>query len=159
MIKAVYAGTFDPITNGHLDMIKRALALFDEVHVVIFDNPVKATIFSIDERLAMIHEATKDLQHIIIAASDKLAVEYCEEVGAKVLVRGIRATNDYHYESMMAYSNKFLDENIEEVFLMTRLDYTFVSSSAIKEIASHHRDVSTLVPDCVNKALKEKYHS
>lgn len=157
MRKAIYAGTFDPITNGHLDIIKRSLKLFDELYVVMFINPQKQSLFSLEERLALIKEATKDLAHVHVDYSDNLAVEYAEKVGATAMVRGLRATQDYHYESMMAYSNQYLDHNIEMVFLMTQLSHTFISSSAVKEIASHHRDVSGLVPPCVNLALKEKY--
>lgn len=157
MRKAIYAGTFDPITNGHLDIIKRSLTLFDEVYVVMFVNPDKKTLFSVAERLALIQEAVKDLQGVHVDYSDALAVEYAEKVGATAMVRGLRATQDYHYESMMAYANQYLDHNIEMVFLMTQLSYTFISSSAVKEIASHHRDVSSLVLACVDEALKKKY--
>lgn len=159
MSKALYAGTFDPITVGHMDIIERARRLFDEVYVVMFDNYRKSSLFTIEERKALIEEAVLNagLDHVYVDVSDKLAVEYAKDIGADVMVRGLRATQDYHYESMMAYANQYLDENIEMVFLMTRLSHTFVSSSAVKEIASHHHDVSDLVPECVNLALIKKY--
>ncbi len=155
--KAVYAGTFDPITAGHLDIIERAHKLFDVVYVVIFVNPNKEGLFTVEERLALIKESTKHLKNVIVDYSDELAVEYTRRVGATALVRGLRATQDYHYESMLAYANQYLDDEIEIVFLMSRLTQTFISSSAVKEIASHHRDVSTLVPACVSEALIKKY--
>ncbi len=157
MLKAVYAGTFDPITNGHMDIIKRASQLYDVLYVTMFSNPEKNTLFTLDERLAMVKEATKDIKNVIVDASDELAVEYARRVGTHVLVRGLRATQDYHYESLMAYTNQYLDEGIEMVFLMTRLSYTFLSSSAVKEIASHHKDVDSLVPEVTAIALKKKY--
>lgn len=157
MLKAVYAGTFDPITNGHMDIIKRASQLYDVLYVTMFSNPEKNTLFTLDERLAMVKEATRDIKNVIVDASDELAVEYARRVGAHVLVRGLRATQDYHYESLMAYTNQYLDEGIEMVFLMTRLSYTFLSSSAVKEIASHHKDVDSLVPEVTAIALKKKY--
>jgi pantetheine-phosphate adenylyltransferase len=157
MRKAIYGGTFDPITNGHIDIIQRALKIFDEVYVVIFNNPAKKSLFSVEERLALMKEALKDLDHVKVDVSDDLAVEYARKVGACAMVRGLRATQDYHYESMMAYCNQYLDHEIEMVFLMTQLSYTFISSSAVKEMASHHSDVSPLVPRCVDKALIKKY--
>jgi pantetheine-phosphate adenylyltransferase len=157
MRKAIYGGTFDPITNGHFDIIQRALKIFDEVYVVIFNNPAKKSLFSVEERLALMKEALKDLDHVKVDVSDDLAVEYARKVGACAMVRGLRATQDYHYESMMAYCNQYLDHEIEMVFLMTQLSYTFISSSAVKEMASHHSDVSPLVPRCVDKALIKKY--
>ena len=156
-MKAVYAGTFDPITNGHLDIIKRASKLFDKVYVTIFENPDKKGLFNIEERLLLIKETVKDLDNVYVDFSDKLAVEYARKVGAGALIRGLRANQDYHYESMMAYANQYLDDEIEIVFLMSHLNQTFISSSNIKEIASHHHDVSPLVPECVNKALIKKF--
>ncbi len=157
MRRAIYGGTFDPITDGHIDIIKRALKIFDEVYVVIFHNPAKHTLFSVDERLDLMKEALKDLDHVKVDVSEELAVEYARKVGACAMVRGLRATQDYHYESMMAYCNQYLDREIEVVFLMTQLSHTFISSSAVKEMASHHSDVSPLVPKCVDEALKKKY--
>lgn len=159
MTKALYTGSFDPITNGHLDIIERACAIFDEVYVVMFDNPNKKTIFTAEQRLALIKEslAADHLEHVHVDISDELAVEYAKKVGAKVMVRGLRAATDYEYEATMAYCNQYLDDDIECVFLMSRLSHRFISSSAVKEIASHHHDVSPLVPACVNRALIDYY--
>lgn len=157
MRKAVYAGTFDPITNGHLDIIERSLSLFDEIHVVIFYNPYKKTAFSLEERLEMIRRATSHLKGVVVDSSDDLAVEYARKIGASALVRGLRATQDYQYESQLAYTNQYLAEDIETVFLMTRLSQMFISSSSVKEIASHKGDVSALVPAYVNEKIVNKY--
>lgn len=157
MRRAVYAGTFDPITLGHLDIIQRATRIFDEVYVTIFENPQKQALFTIEERLEMIKEAVKDYDNVTVDSSRELAVVYAEKVNAVALIRGLRATQDYHYESLMAYANQYLNENIEIVFLMSKLNQTFISSSSVKEIASHHKSVANLVPSNVQKALIEKY--
>ena len=153
----VYAGTFDPVTNGHLDIIKRASRLYDVLYVTIFENQAKKKLFSLEERLAFLKEATQDLPNVIIDSSDLLAVEYAKKVGATVLVRGLRATTDFEYELQMAFTNQFLDDQIEMVFLMTKSQQSFISSSSVKEIASLKHDVSELVPACVNSALIDKY--
>lgn len=157
MIKAVYAGTFDPVTNGHLDIIERAAKMYDKLYVTIFINPHKVCLFSLEERMAMLKEATKDISNVIVDESDTLAVEYARKVGAQVLVRGLRAAEDYNYESLMCFTNQYLDEGIETVFLMTRLANTFVSSSFVKEIASHQHSVEGLVPEYVEENLEKKY--
>lgn len=154
---AVYAGTFDPITNGHMDIIQRASKMFDKVYVTIFANPNKVGLFTIDERLTLIRESVKNIENIEADASDDLAVVYAKEVGAEVLVRGLRATMDFEYELQLAFSNQYLDDEVEMVFLMTKPTHTYISSSTVKEMASHHRSVASLVPACVEEALKEKY--
>ncbi len=153
----VYAGTFDPVTNGHIDIIERASRLYDQLYVTIFENIAKNKLFTLEERLSFLRGATKDLDNVIVDYSDLLAVEYAKNVGATVLVRGLRATTDFEYELQMAFTNQFLDESIEMVFLMTKSQQSFISSSSVKEIASLQHDVSELVPPCVNIALKEKY--
>lgn len=153
---AVYAGSFDPLTYGHLDIIERASKMFDVVYVTILENINKKTLFTLEERLALLKASTKDLEHVIVDASDALAVEYARLVGASVLVRGLRATMDFEYEMSMALANQYLDEGIETIFLLTKSEKMFVSSSTVKEIAYHHRSVEDLVPPCVNQALIEK---
>lgn len=153
----VYAGTFDPVTNGHLDIIQRASKLYDVLYVTIFENSAKTKLFTLEERLGFLKEATKSLGNVIVDHSDLLAVEYAKNVNATVLVRGLRATTDFEYELQMAFTNQFLDDQIEMVFLMTKSQQSFISSSSVKEIASLHHDVSELVPECVSKALIEKY--
>ena len=155
-MNAVYAGTFDPVTNGHLDIIERASRMYDCLYVTIFNNPNKHTLFSLEERIQLLKEVTKDFDNVVIDASDKLAVEYAKEVGASILVRGLRATMDFEYELQLAFSNQYLDDSVDMVFLMTRPNHSYISSSSVKEIASHHHSVKGLVPEVVENALKLK---
>ncbi|WP_296875570.1 pantetheine-phosphate adenylyltransferase [Thomasclavelia sp.] len=154
---AVYVGTFDPVTNGHLDIIERASRMFDTLYVTICINPNKQGLFTIDERKALLKEACKDFDNVIVDSTDKLSVEYARDVGSKILVRGIRATMDFEYELQLAFSNQYLDKEVDMVFLMTKPSHSFISSSAVKEMVSHHRSVAGLVPKCVETALQRKY--
>ncbi|WP_249028668.1 pantetheine-phosphate adenylyltransferase [Tannockella kyphosi] len=154
---AVYAGTFDPITNGHMDIIQRASKMYDELYVTIFENPNKVGLFSIEQRIKLIQESTKNYSNVKADASSKLAVVYAKDMQASVLVRGLRATMDFEYELQLAFSNQYLDDEIDMVFLMTKPSHSYISSSTVKEMASHHRSVASLVPECVEEALKEKY--
>ncbi len=154
---AVYVGTFDPVTNGHLDIIERASRMFDTLYVTICINPNKQGLFTIDERKALLEEACKDFDNVIVDYTDKLSVEYARDVGSKILVRGIRATMDFEYELQLAFSNQYLDKEVDMVFLMTKPSHSFISSSAVKEMVSHHRSVAGLVPKCVETALQKKY--
>ena len=155
-IKAVYAGTFDPVTNGHLDIIERASRMYDHLYVTIFYNPTKQAMFSVEERMALLKEATACFDNVSVDASDELAVEYAKRVGASVMVRGLRATMDFEYELQLALSNQYLDDSVDMVFLMTRPNHSFISSSMVKEIAMHNHNVNDLVPACVYEALKSK---
>ena len=155
-VKAVYAGTFDPVTNGHIDIIDRASQMFEVLYVTILDNINKNKMFTLEERLALLKETTQKYDNVIVTSSNKLAVEYAREVGAKVLVRGLRATTDFEYELQMALANQHLADDIDMVFLMTRARHSFISSSTVKEIASHHHTVDDLAPSCVAEALKKK---
>ena len=155
---AIYAGTFDPVTNGHLDIIKRASKMFEKLYVTIFVNPSKIAVFSVDERKQLLTEVTTKYPNVIIDSSDKLSVEYARDVGANILVRGIRATMDFEYELQLAFSNQYLDPDIEMVFLMTKPHQSFISSSSVKEMVIHHRSVKGLVPDSVEIALSKKLH-
>ena len=150
---AVYAGTFDPVTNGHLDIIERASRMFDTLYVTICINPNKVGLFTIDER----KELLKQFENVIIDSSNKLSVEYAKDVGSSILVRGIRATMDFEYELQLAFSNQYLDKEVDMVFLMTRPSHSFISSSAVKEMVSHNRRVTGLVPPCVEEALQKKF--
>ncbi len=155
-IKAVYAGTFDPVTNGHIDIIERASRIYEHLYVTIFVNPDKNAMFTVEERISLLKEATRQYPNVTIEASDLLSVEYAKKVGASVLVRGLRATMDFEYELQLAFSNQYLDDSIDMVFLMTRPGHSFISSSSVKEIASHHHSVEGLVPKIVEEALKKK---
>jgi pantetheine-phosphate adenylyltransferase len=159
-VTAVYPGTFDPITNGHLDILERALALFDRVIVVIAVNPRKQTLFSMDERIGFIRDAMTALGHddrIEYASFGGLLVDLAREKGASVIVRGLRALADFEYEFQFAHMNRRLAPGIDSVFLMTDERNHYVSSSLVKEVASLGGDVTGLVPPQVQRALVEKF--
>lgn len=155
---AVYPGTFDPITMGHLDIINRSLTLFDKVIVVIAVNSAKEPLFSVEERLQMIKNcfpAGED--RIVVDTADGLLVDYAYTKGAKVIIRGLRAVSDFDYEFQLALMNRRIEREVETVFLMTSFRWIFISSSIIKDAARHGGDVSGLVPDHVCEKLREKY--
>lgn len=154
---AICPGSFDPITNGHIDIIRRGAKIFDEVIVVVFTNDAKTPLFSTEERLQLISEATKDLSNVTVDTSNSLVIEYAKEKGAQVILRGLRAVSDFEYEMQIASMNRKLDQEIETFFVMTNNQYSYLSSSIVKEVASYHANVSCLVPTVVEKALKEKF--
>ncbi|MFA7629791.1 MAG: pantetheine-phosphate adenylyltransferase [Candidatus Neomarinimicrobiota bacterium] len=154
---AIYPGTFDPITNGHLDIIRRAVKIFDSVVVAIADNKGKDPLFGIDERVAMVQEAVKDIPHVEVEAFHTLIIEYCQKKKALALIRGLRAVSDFEYEFQMALMNRKLDPEVESVFLMPKEKYSYLSSSLIKEIAAFGGDVACLVPEGVHHRLKRKF--
>ncbi len=156
-MKAVYAGTFDPVTNGHLDIIGRASRMYDHLYVTIFDNPNKKTLFTLEERMDLLRQVTAQYDNVSVDYSDALAVEYAKEKDAFVLVRGLRATMDFEYELQLAFCNYYLDDSIEMVFLMTRPSQSYISSSSVKEIAMHHHSVKGLVSPEVEEALMMKF--
>ncbi|MCQ2589694.1 MAG: pantetheine-phosphate adenylyltransferase [Treponema sp.] len=157
MIKAVFAGSFDPPTNGHLDIIKRASNLFESVDVVISVNPEKKYMFSHEERLEMISELIKDYKNVTVNVYSGLIVNYAKNVGAKVLVRGVRSSNDFAYEADMALMNQNLNPDIETIFLQSKEEFTIVKSSSIKQLAMFGGDISRMVPKNVEDALKKKF--
>jgi pantetheine-phosphate adenylyltransferase len=153
---AVYPGTFDPITMGHLDIIQRALHLFDRVVVAVAENAAKKTLFSLDERLQMIRDCfPADEQRIEVAAVKGLLVDYAYTKGARAIVRGLRAVSDFDYEFQLALMNRRIEREVETVFLMTGFRWIYISSSIIKEAARHGGDVSGLVPDHVCEKLRQ----
>ena len=154
---AVYPGTFDPITNGHLDIIRRGLKLFDRLVVAIVTNGSKSPMFSVEERLEMLKETLKDIPRVEVDSFDGLLVDYVSKKGADTILRGLRAVSDFEYEFQMALMNRKLAKNIQTVFLMTGLRWIFISSSIIKEASQFGGDTSDLVPECVFKKLKEKF--
>lgn len=156
MVKAVFAGSFDPPTYGHLNVIERASKLFDSVDVVISVNPDKKYMFSTEERLEMLKEITKDFKNVEIQVWDGIIVKYAEKVGANVLIRGIRTQNDFLYEFDLALMNKALDSKIETLFVPTDQQFAIVKSSSIKELAKFGGDISKMVPPNVEKALRAK---
>ncbi|TKI60120.1 pantetheine-phosphate adenylyltransferase [Lysinibacillus varians] len=154
---AVVPGSFDPVTFGHLDIIKRAADVFDVVYVAVLNNSSKHPLFSVDERMSLMAEVTKDLPNVRIESSSGLLIDYAKEKNAKAIVRGLRAVSDFEYEMQITSMNRFLDETIETFFIMTKNQYSFLSSSIVKEVAKYGSDVRELVPACVERALKEKY--
>lgn len=154
---AIYPGTFDPITNGHLDIIHRAVNLFDSVIVSITTNPAKIPLFSVEERLSMIRNVTSDLPDVFVEKFSGLLMDYASKKGAVAVVRGLRAITDFEYEFQMALVNRRLAENIVTVFLMPNEKYTYLNSTIVKEVAKFNGDVSPFVPNEVLHFLKEKF--
>ncbi len=154
---AVYPGSFDPITNGHVDIIKRGLRMFDELIVLIAYNPNKKTLFSVEERLEMIREVIKDCKNVRVDCFDGLLVDFVRNAGANVILRGLRALSDFEYEFQLALINRRLNRDIETVFLMTGYKWFYTSSTIINEAASLGGSVKGLVPEIVNQKLLEKY--
>src|SRR5690554_4046999 len=157
MRKAMYPGTFDPVTIGHLDVIKRASSLFDHVYVVIMENKNKRVTFSAQERLDMILQIIQPFDNVSAMIGDGLTVDYAKQIGANILIRGIRAVMDYEFELQQATANMTLAPDIETVFLLTRPEYSFMSSSAVKEIALNHGDISAFVPKLVLDMVNNKF--
>ena len=154
---ALCPGSFDPVTNGHLDIIERATKLFDWVHVAVLDNPNKKGLFSRDERLAMLKEATAGWPTVDTGTFSGLVVDYARAKGACAIVRGLRAVSDFEYEFQMASMNRYLYPDLETVFVMTSVEYAFLSSSLVKEVASYGGDVRRWVPPHVERRLREKF--
>ena len=154
---AVYPGSFDPITNGHLDLIQRGLKIFDHIIVAIAINLAKKSLFSIDERLEMIRASLGDNHNISIGSFSGLLVEYCRRQNARAILRGLRAITDFEYEFQLAMMNRRLEPEIETVFLMTGLRWVFLSSSILKEAAMHGGNIEGMVSEFVYKKLREKY--
>lgn len=154
---AVVPGSFDPITNGHIDIIKRAAEVFDIVYVSVLNNSSKKPLFSTEERIQLIKEVMQDTPNIHVESSSGLLIEYAKAKNAKVIVRGLRAVSDFEYEMQITSMNRVLDENIETFFIMTKNQYSFLSSSIVKEVAKYGGDVRELVPEAIEKALKDKY--
>lgn len=159
MIRALFPATFDPIHNGHIDIVYRATKLFDEVVVAVYDRPLKTLLLSPDERMALVQETFKGKPKITVTGYSGLTVEYCQEVGAQVIVRGLRVFSDFEFEFRMALANHELAPEVETISLITSMEHTFLSSTTVREIASLGGDVSTMVPPNVVQALKDKFMS
>jgi pantetheine-phosphate adenylyltransferase len=154
---AIYPGTFDPFTNGHLDLVKRAICIFDEVIIAVAPSGRKHPLFNIQERLNLIKASTKELKNVKVEAFTGLLVEYVKKKKGVAILRGLRAVSDFEYELQMAHMNRRLNTDIETVFMMPSEEYSFLTSSIVKEVASFGGSVKELVPDVVEKALKDKF--
>ncbi|MEK7764794.1 MAG: pantetheine-phosphate adenylyltransferase [bacterium] len=155
--RAVYPGTFDPITNGHLDIIHRALAVFDCVTVAVISNPAKKALLALPERMALIRRVTHGLRGVEVASFDGLLVDFLRTVRGDVVIRGLRAISDFEYEFQMALMNRRLNRHAETVFMMPDEKYTYLSSSLVKEVVRFGGQVRGLVPPPVERVLKEKF--
>lgn len=153
---AIYPGTFDPVTYGHIDLIKRVREIFPELIVAVAHNPHKKPLFNVKERVGMLKKATADLKGVTVLDFDGLVVDYARKLKAKVLIRGLRMVSDFEYEFQMALTNRKFSPDIETIFLMPQESYSYISSKLLKEATSLGADVSCFVPDFVSSALKKK---
>ena len=156
MLRAIYPGSFDPVTNGHLDVIRRASGLVDELIVGVLNNKAKTPLFSVEERVKMLKEVTKELPGVKIVPFEGLLIDFAKEMSAKMVVRGLRAVTDFEYELQMAQTNHKLAEDIETVFLTTSLEYSYLSSTIVKEVTAFGGDISQFVPEHVEEKIKSK---
>lgn len=159
MRTAMYPGSFDPVTNGHLDIINRSARLFDDLVIGVLTNNSKTPLFSAKERVNMLAEVTKDLSNVRIMTFEGLTVDFACRVGASVMVRGLRAITDFDYELQIAQTNHKLNDGIETIFLTTGLEFAYLSSSTIKEVASYGADISKFVPKIAVDELHRKYNN
>ncbi|MEE9397495.1 MAG: pantetheine-phosphate adenylyltransferase [Methylococcales bacterium] len=156
-LKAIYPGTFDPITEGHMDIVQRAVRLFDEVFIAVAANRDKSPLFAMEERVELAELALSDLPHVKVVGFDTLLVDFAKSVGATVILRGLRAVSDFEYEFQLAGMNRRLSPELETLFLTPSEQYEFISSTMIREIAKLGGDVSMFVPDEVRMALQKKF--
>ena len=156
MKKAIYPGSFDPLTLGHVDIIRRSAAIVDELVVGVLNNSAKNSLFSLEERVSMIKEMTDSMQNVTVASFDGLLVDYMDEIGATIIVRGLRAVTDFEYELQMAQTNNKLSPELETVFLTTSLEYSYLSSTIVKEVAAFGGDISQFVPETIERRIQEK---
>ncbi|GAA0294133.1 pantetheine-phosphate adenylyltransferase [Gracilibacillus halotolerans] len=154
---AICPGSFDPVTYGHIDIVQRGAKVFDEIVVAVFNNASKQPLFNIEERVALLEEATKDIPNVTVDACDGLLMDYAKRKNAHAILRGLRAVSDFEYEMQITAMNRKLNEDIETFFVMTNNQYSFLSSSIVKEVAKYHANVADLVPPVVEQALKEKF--
>ncbi|MBQ0058483.1 MAG: pantetheine-phosphate adenylyltransferase [Lachnospiraceae bacterium] len=157
MKKAVYPGTFDPVTNGHLDIIQRAALQFDEIVVAVLRNSEKTPLFSVDERVKILEEATKDIPNVSVASFEGLTVDFVKSVNAGTMIRGLRAVTDFEYELQIAQINRVLSTDIDTMLMVTDLKYAYLSSTIVKELASHGENIERFVPACAVDIIREKY--
>src|SRR3990167_6325781 len=156
-VKAIYPGTFDPITNGHIDILLRSLRIFEHIVVGIGPNPKKTALFSLTERISMIQKSVKGISNVSVETFNGLLVDFAKKHNARAIIRGLRAVSDFEYEFQMALMNRKLDDSIETVFLMPSEEYSYLTSSIIKVVSSLNGDISSLVPVHVHTILKNRF--
>ena len=156
MLRAIYPGSFDPVTFGHIDIIERAARISDELIVGVLQNKAKTPLFSVEERVIMLCEVTKHLKNVKIIPFEGLLIEFAKQMDAKVIVRGLRAITDFEYELQMSQTNRKLNSDVETLFLTTSLDYSYLSSTTVKEVASYDGDITQFVPEFVAEKVTEK---
>ena len=159
MVRAIYPGSFDPVTNGHLDIIERACKVFDHLTVAVLGNPRKVPLFKMEERVSMLKMIVKRFPNVEVACYDGLLVDYAAKINAKIIIKGLRAVSDFEIEFQMALANRNLNCNVETMFLMTNNVYSFISSSIVKEVASYGGNVSDMVPKEVHQIIIDKINS
>ena len=157
MKTAIYPGSFDPVTNGHLDVLKRGLKLFDKIIIAVGEHPSKKTLFSVEERIIMLKAVAKGMKNVEVDHFSGLLIEYARKRGAAAILRGLRAVSDFDYEFQAALMNRKLNSNIETVFIMTRGMYSYLSATVVKEVASLGGNLNGMVPKMVEKRLREKF--
>ena len=155
--RAIYAGSFDPVTNGHLDVLARAAKVFDQVVIAVAVNPEKKNVFTPEERVTLLKEATKDFHNVRVTHFHGLLVEFAKTEKACAIIRGLRALSDFEFEFQMALMNRHLESTLETLFLMPKEEYSYISSRLVREVARLGGDVSSFVPACVQQALREKF--
>ena len=154
---SIYPGSFDPITNGHIDIIERAAKLSDKLIVAVLNNSDKKPLFSVNERLEMIKDAIKDIKNVEVDSFEGLTVDYCKKKNASIMIRGLRAVTDFEYELQLAHTNRELNNEVDTVFLLADMNYSYLSSSAVRQVSEYGGDVSKFVTAFVEEKLKEKY--
>lgn len=158
MKKAIYPGSFDPMTFGHLDIIERSAKIVDELVIGVLNNSAKNSLFSLEERVSMIEEMTKDIPNVTVSSFNGLLVDYMREIGATINIRGLRAVTDFEYELQIAQTNHVQNPDMETIFLTTNLKYSYLSSTIVKEFASYGGDISKFVPEPIIEKIYKKYH-
>lgn len=157
MKKGIYPGSFDPPTNGHIDIIKRSSELVDELYVAVLRNSAKKSLFLADERVKMLEDLTADLGNVKVVSFEGLLIDFCKEIDANVIIRGLRAVTDFEYELQIAQTNKIQSPEVETIFLTTSLQYSYLSSTVVREFASYGSDISKFVPEQIVKPIMDKF--